>query len=240
MNQSDSIKELAGALAKAQAQLRPAIKDSENPHFRSKYAGLAAIWDACREALTGNGLSVVQMPLDSGDGRVALTTTLLHASGEYISSTCSTRLQQDSAQGVGSALTYLRRYALAAMVGVVADDDDDGNAASQAPQAQRTAQQPRQAARQAPRPPTQTEATNGKPSARAALEARLQATIAEAHALGLDVADADKLAGKSDVELIAAGKRLRAAIEKAQQEAEWNEIDTAAKPGRMEEADLPL
>lgn len=136
--QSESIKELATALAKVQASIQPASKNATNPHFRSKYADLGAIWDACRKPLADNGLSVVQMPTDSTDGRVALTTMLLHTSGEYISATCSTRLQQDSAQGVGSALTYLRRYALAAMVGIVADEDDDGNAASQ-PQ-QRSAQ----------------------------------------------------------------------------------------------------
>lgn len=134
--QSESIKELATALAKAQATIQPASKNATNPHFKSKYADLGAIWDACRKPLADNGLSIVQMPTDSGEGRVALTTMLLHTSGEYISSTCSTRLQQDSAQGVGSALTYLRRYALAAMVGIVADEDDDGNAASQ-PQQQR-------------------------------------------------------------------------------------------------------
>jgi len=138
---SESIKDLATALAKTQAQLKPAIKDSTNPHFKSKYADLGAIWDACRKALADNGLSIVQMPTDSADGRVALTTVLLHISGEYIGTTFSTRLQQDSAQGVGSALTYLRRYALAAMVGIVADEDDDGNAASQ-PQQQRQQAQP--------------------------------------------------------------------------------------------------
>lgn len=137
---SESIKELAAALAKAQGQLKPAIKDSENPHFKSKYADLGAVWEACRKPLSDNGLSIVQMPTDSSEpGRVALTTMLLHTSGEYLISTCSTRLQQDSAQGVGSALTYLRRYALAAMVGIVADIDDDGNAASQPAQQLRAA-----------------------------------------------------------------------------------------------------
>lgn len=130
IDKSDSIKELATALAKAQAAIQPAIKTSENPHFRSKYADLSSIWEACRAPLTSNGLSVMQMPVDGGDGRVALTTILLHISGEYISSTVSTKLQKDDAQGVGSALTYLRRYALAAAIGIVADDDDDGNAAS--------------------------------------------------------------------------------------------------------------
>ena len=129
MNRSDTLKDLAPALAKAQRSIKAAVKDSVNPHFRSKYADLGAVWEACREALTANGLSVVQMPVDVADGRVGLTTMLLHESGEFVSSTVSTPLTKNDAQGVGSALTYLRRYALAAMVGVVADDEDDGNAA---------------------------------------------------------------------------------------------------------------
>lgn len=129
MNTSTELHELAPALAIAQGQIRAAIKESVNPHYRSRYADLSAVWDACRAALSANGLSVVQMPTDADEGRVGLTTMLLHASGQYISGTVSTRLQKDDAQGVGSALTYLRRYALAAMVGVVADEDDDGNAA---------------------------------------------------------------------------------------------------------------
>lgn len=131
MDKSDTIKELAIALAKAQAAIQPAIKSSENPHFRSKYADLSSVWDACRKPLTDNGLSVVQMPVDAlTPGSVALTTLLLHTSGEYISSTVSAPLTKQDAQGIGSALTYLRRYALSAIIGVVADDDDDGNAAS--------------------------------------------------------------------------------------------------------------
>jgi hypothetical protein len=131
MDKSDTIKELAIALAKAQAQIKPAVKDSENPHFRSKYADLSSVWDACRKPLTDNGLSVVQMPVDAPTpDSVALTTLLLHTSGEYISSTVSAPLTKKDAQGIGSALTYLRRYALSAIIGVVTDDDDDGNAAS--------------------------------------------------------------------------------------------------------------
>lgn len=131
---SDPINELAAALVKAQAAIQPALKDKTNPAFRSRYADLTAIWDACREALTSNGLCVIQMPHDSAEsGRVALTTILLHTSGQQISTTVSAPLVKQDAQGVGSALTYLRRYSLAAMVGVVTDDDDDGNAASKAP-----------------------------------------------------------------------------------------------------------
>jgi hypothetical protein len=131
MDKSEQINDLAAALCKAQAAMPPALKGNINPHFKSKYADLGAIWDACRKPLADNGLSVVQMPVDAGDGRVGLTSMLLHTSGQYIAHTYSTKLQQDNAQGVGSALTYLRRYGLSALVGIVADEDDDGNAASQ-------------------------------------------------------------------------------------------------------------
>ena len=130
MQTSENITDLAMALAKAQALIKPASKDATNPHFKSRYADLPAVWEACRKPLTDNGLSVVQMPVDAGEGRVGLTSVLMHSSGQYISSTVSSKLTQDSAQGIGSALTYLRRYALAALVGIVADEDDDGNAAS--------------------------------------------------------------------------------------------------------------
>jgi len=124
------LKELATAMAKAQAEIKAALKDSKNPHFKSSYADLTSVWDACRTALTKNGLSVVQIPNFEGD-EVWLETRLLHASGESISGRYPLRPQQQTPQGYGSALTYARRYSLAAMVGVVADEDDDGNAASQ-------------------------------------------------------------------------------------------------------------
>ncbi len=140
IEKSEQINELAAALSKAQAAIQPAVKDAENLGFKnaktgkaSKYADLAAVWDACRAPLSTNGLSVVQLPADAEAGRVALTSILLHASGQYISATFSMRLMQDTPHGAGSALTYLRRYALAALVGVVADEDDDGNAASNLP-----------------------------------------------------------------------------------------------------------
>ena len=130
MKHSESIALLAGALAKAQLQIEPASKNATNPHFRSHYADLASIWDACRGPLNTNGLSIVQFPCDGEVGRTGLCTMLLHSSGEYISEVVTTRSQKDDPQGLGSALTYLRRYALAAVVGVTATEDDDGNAAS--------------------------------------------------------------------------------------------------------------
>ncbi len=122
------MKELASALAKAQAMMKPALKDSTNPHFKSKYADLTSIWEACRDALTKNGLSVAQVTEFDGD-LCWIKTILLHSSGEVLEGRYPLRPVQNTPQGMGSAISYARRYALAAMVGVVADDDD-GQAAS--------------------------------------------------------------------------------------------------------------
>ena len=143
MKHSESIAALAGALAKAQLQIEPASKNATNPHFRSHYADLASIWDACRGPLNTNGLSIVQFPCDGDVGRTGLCTMLLHSSGEFISEVVTTRSQKDDPQGLGSALTYLRRYALAAVVGVTATEDDDGNAASTPANARAAAPAPR-------------------------------------------------------------------------------------------------
>lgn len=117
------------ALARVQGQVRAALKDSTNPHFKSKYADLSAVWEACRDPLTKNGLSVVQTT-DFDKDDVWLVTTLYHSSGDSISGRYPLRPVKNDPQGYGSALTYARRYTLAALVGVVADEDDDGNRAS--------------------------------------------------------------------------------------------------------------
>jgi hypothetical protein len=125
------MKELATAMAKAQGQIKTALKDSKNPHFKSSYADLTSVWDACREALSKNGFSVIQRTDFEAGGEVWLETMLLHSSGEHVSSRYPLRPAKADPQGYGSAITYARRYCLAAIVGVVADEDDDGNAASQ-------------------------------------------------------------------------------------------------------------
>lgn len=130
---SEQINELAAALAKAQGEIKSAAKDSTNPHFKSKYADLASVWDACRAALSKNGLSVAQITATTEAGKVRVTTTLMHSSGQWIEGDLDVKPMQDTAQGIGSTVTYCRRYALAAMVGVAPDDDDDGNAASERP-----------------------------------------------------------------------------------------------------------
>lgn len=137
------MKELATALCKAQSQIRGAIKDSTNPHFRSDYADLESVWDACREALHGNGLSVVQVGADAPEGHIAIKTMLLHESGQYIDGVMTLPMVKRDPQAAGSAITYARRYSLAAMVGVV-QVDDDGNAATQQPKKQQTPAQPQE------------------------------------------------------------------------------------------------
>ena len=128
MYQSEQINELASALSKAQGEITPAIKDSTNPFFKSKYADLASIWDACKTALSKHGLAVLQT-MDYRENQMVLITTLAHASGQWVRSTLPILPTKNDAQGIGSAITYMRRYSLAAIVGVTTDEDDDGNAA---------------------------------------------------------------------------------------------------------------
>lgn len=130
MNSSTEIKDLAAAMAKFQAELKPAIKGNTNPYFKSRYADLQACWDCCREALVKNGLSVVQGSRESNGEIVTVDTRLMHASGQWIESSLTMKPAKADPQGVGSAVTYARRYALSAILGIVADEDDDGNAAT--------------------------------------------------------------------------------------------------------------
>ena len=131
MLKSESIANLAKSLAIVQGKLTYAKKDSKNPFFKSNYADLESVWDACRDLLASNGLSVSQFPgtYSDLDKSMSLTTILAHESGEWISQEMSLPVSKVDAQGAGSAITYMRRYALAAVVGVV-QADDDGNAAS--------------------------------------------------------------------------------------------------------------
>jgi len=121
--QSENINELALALSKAQAGITGALKDSANPFFKSKYADLASCWDACRRQLTDNGLCVIQTT-DLIDGLVVVRTTLAHSSGQWISGVLPVKAKDDGPQAQGSGITYARRYALAAIVGLAQIDDD--------------------------------------------------------------------------------------------------------------------
>ncbi len=142
VRRSASIGALAAAMCKSQAEMKNPTKDAVNPHFKSRYADLAGVLDAVKPAFTHNGLSIMQFPCELDD-KPALTTILAHISGEWIEATIALRPTKPDPQGVGSALTYFRRYMLQSIAGITAEDDDDGNAASR-PQTQ-PARQPEQA-----------------------------------------------------------------------------------------------
>lgn len=124
------LKELAIAMAKAQAEMSNAVKDVDNTFFKSKYADLAGVREAVMPALNKHGLSVMQMPTSKEDGSIYVKTILMHESGESIDfdGPC-VKPEQATAQKIGSLITYLRRYNLMSITGI-ASDDDDGNAAS--------------------------------------------------------------------------------------------------------------
>lgn len=140
MRTSESVTAIATALATAQGAMKPASKDASNPAFKgSRYADLAAVWDAIRQPFTTNGICVLQEATLESDGNeshplicICVRTRLLHKSGEWIEfDALSVPLSKQDAHGVGSATTYARRYALSAALGIVADEDDDGNGAVQ-------------------------------------------------------------------------------------------------------------
>ena len=125
MNKSESIVQLARALTLAQKDMGKASMDSANPFFKSKYADLTSVWEACRKPLTDNGLSIVQtLGIAGVSESQVLETILLHNSGEWISGILKLNPVKDDPQGYGSAITYARRYSLAAIIGVCPEDDD--------------------------------------------------------------------------------------------------------------------
>lgn len=130
---SENTADLDAAMAKAQGEIQAAVKDKENPFFKSKYADLASVWFACREALSKNGVSVTQWPLHTEDGRLHIITRLA-CNGQWIKAEFSVPIGKQDAQGLVAASTYARRAALSAAVGVAPDDDDDGNEAAKSQQ----------------------------------------------------------------------------------------------------------
>jgi len=128
---SDEINEIAAALAKAQGEIEDASKTGLNPAFRSKYADLAAVRAVIREPLAKNNLAVTQFP-STNSGEVTVQTMLVHTSGQYMSCSLTMPCGKWDAHGIGSAITYARRYGLISIL-CIASDDDDGNAAVEAP-----------------------------------------------------------------------------------------------------------
>lgn len=137
--ESLTLGKLAEALSKAQGEMDHAAKDKKNPFFKSSYADLSSVWDACRECLSKNGLAVTQS-FGLVKDKLLLKSRLIHSSGEWLSSEIIIQTLKNDPQSIGTAITYFRRFALAALVGVspkeetneksVDDSDDDGNRAS--------------------------------------------------------------------------------------------------------------
>ena len=124
---SDSIKELAAAMSKAQAKMRPAQMNCTNPFLKNRYADLGAVIEAARPVLEANGLAVTQLVGGSAQ-EISVTTVLMHTSGEWLETCISMGLGESSksqAQAAGATITYLRRYSLAAILGIYADEDTD-------------------------------------------------------------------------------------------------------------------
>lgn len=146
MNKSDSIKNLAAALNKAQEAMGGAAKDANNPFFKSKYADLGSVIRAIKQPFADNGLSYTQFPV-SEENNCGVDTILMHSSGEWIESRLLLPMVKADPQKAGSAITYARRYALQAIAGIPSEDDD-GNAASQGNHQPKAKQPPKQAPKQ--------------------------------------------------------------------------------------------
>jgi len=148
VEQSESVVKLFAAVVAAGGELRNPPKDSVNPHFKSRYADLATVLDTVRPVLARHKLAVMQMPTETEFGP-GLATVVVHESGEWMRSTVRLYPGKLDPQGIGSAMTYARRYGIQAALGIAADDDDDGHTGSR-PAAQQAAKPaPTQAAKPA-------------------------------------------------------------------------------------------
>lgn len=128
---SEQINEISKALSLAQGEIKAAQKDGANPHFKSKFSTLHSHWEACRSILSKNGLAVTQLADVLEDGRDVLVTMLMHSSGQWLRSCMVLKPVKADPQGMGSCLSYARRYMLSAIVGTTSDDDDDDAEAAQ-------------------------------------------------------------------------------------------------------------
>jgi len=123
MKSSESIKNLASALCKAQEEMGGAVKESKNPFFKSDYADLTSVIKAIKEPFANNGLSYTQFPTND-EGRIGVVTMLMHESGEYLEHSYTLPTTKADPQSAGSAITYARRYALQSIAGIPTADDD--------------------------------------------------------------------------------------------------------------------
>lgn len=127
---TETLDKIAPAFLRAQRAMKPVAKSATNPHFKSKYAPLDAIMETAKQALNDNAIAVLQFTDREDAAGFDVVTQLLHESGQCITGHVRMPMEKSTPQGMGSAYTYGRRYGLAALLGIVADEDDDGNAAS--------------------------------------------------------------------------------------------------------------
>jgi len=200
---SESINELAQALSALQATMKPAAETSVNPHFKSRYADLAACWDAVRPHL--KGLSVHQSVASVGKA-VEITTMVLHTSGQWLSSTLALEARDPSPQATGSAITYGRRYGFCAALGISSGDDDGEAAQPQRPAPSSANQNRENGSRTQPTP------TPADRRARALSEfnAAIQQSLGNGHKPRILLGEDFKASDKSADELFAAVLRLNA------------------------------
>jgi hypothetical protein len=132
MEKSESIKNIAGAMCKAQSEMGGAHKGANNPFFKSKYADLSEVIKVVKEPFANNGLSFVQFPINDCD-KIGVETILMHESGEWLSNSFTVKASKQDAQGAGSVITYCKRYGLQAVAGIPSEDDDGNNASNNKP-----------------------------------------------------------------------------------------------------------
>ena len=136
MKTSETIQELSKALVKASGELKNPVKNAVNPHFKNRYADLTSIIETSRKTLAENGLAIIQ-GVECEGALVRVQTRILHISGEWIESEITMQSESANPQKIGSAITYGRRYGLSAILGISAEDDDDGAIASEKPKQQK-------------------------------------------------------------------------------------------------------
>ena len=188
---SETIALISSAISKAQSEVENATKRSNNPAFRSKYADLAEILDTVRPVFASHGLALTQHP-GFEDGRVIVETMISHTSGEWMTSKLAMPLSKNDAHGMGSAITYARRYALAAICGIH-QEDDDGNASVKPARQVRQEAIPAQEAPQTADVPDPVEWTDDERSAAAGMVADLAEALLEA---GMAHEDMQRVIGK--------------------------------------------
>jgi ERF superfamily protein len=217
---------LFAALAKAQGVMESAVKDAENPAFKSKYADLESVWNACREPLAANGLAVIQLPateIIGGKCRVSITTVLGHSSGQEISSIVTVEAADLRPWSIASAATYGRRLGLAPIVGVAPGDDDDGqqaqNGSASAP--------PQPKRREPPAPPQRQIAPTPVQQAQTSLPASEPAKVSAPHSAPQEApaqADMTQSAGKLPTDSVNPATFVEPSME---QRAEFSRLSKA-------------